>query len=154
MYMFVVNLKNLNDWSLSGWEVINYTATTRNLFLKETVINLNGSVSYIFLNFGWFSFLIFPISYGLRFLNFSDIFFKNDNASLFQKNLNVFLYQNIAMVWFEFDLIKPSAFWHLFLKITNILIIHSLVVKTSFLMIENSMDHGFLWLKNLMGRFL
>ena len=31
-----------------------------------------------------------------------------------------------------------------FLKITNILIIHSLVVKTSFLMIENSMGHGFL----------
>ena len=53
---------------------------------------LNGSVSYIFLNFGWFSFLIFPISYGLRFLNFSDIFFKSANASLFQKNLNVFLY--------------------------------------------------------------
>ena len=65
---------------------------TRNFFLYETVINLNGSVSYIFLNFGWFSFLIFPISYGLRFLNFSDIFFKIANASLFQKNLNFFLY--------------------------------------------------------------
>ena len=38
------------------------------------------------------SFLIFPISYGLRFLNFSDFFFKRANASLFQKNLNVFLY--------------------------------------------------------------
>ena len=31
-----------------------------------------------------------------------------------------------------------------------VLIIHSLVVKTSFLMLKNSMGHGFLWLKNLM----
>ena len=28
IYMVVINLKNWTDWSISGWEVINYTATT------------------------------------------------------------------------------------------------------------------------------
>ena len=51
----------------------------------------------------------FSITYGLRFLNFSDIFFKGANASLFQKNLNVILYQNIAIVWFEFDFNKTIS---------------------------------------------
>ena len=66
--------------------------------------------------FIWFSFLIIPISYGLRFLNLSDMFFKSANASLFQKNLNVFLYQNIPNVWFKFNLIKLRSFWHPFFE--------------------------------------
>ena len=56
---------------------------TRILFLSETVINLNGSVSYIFLNFGWFLFLIFSISYGLRFLKFSKKIWIIKNASFY-----------------------------------------------------------------------
>ena len=41
-----------------------------------------------------------------------------------------------------------------FLKITNILIIHSIVVKTSFLMIENFNGSWFLKIKEFDGSFL
>ena len=106
------------------------------------VINLNGSISYRYL----LQFLMFFVSYFPNFLwspflKFFRYFFQEYKRLFISEKSQCFLYQNITIVWFEFDLIKPSAFWHLFLKITNILIIYSLVVITSFLMIENSMGH-------------
>ena len=50
----------------------------------------------------------------------------------------------LIWIWFDFTISLLASFF--FLNLT----IHSLVVKTSFLMLENSMDHGFLWFKNLM----
>ncbi len=91
------------------------------------MLNLDGSVSYIFLIFGWFLFLIFPICYGLRFLNFQV------QGHLYNKNLNNFTILLIATLLlsdlngFFFEL---AAFSHHF-ENTNVFIsnaIHFLVV--------------------------
>ena len=72
---------------------------------------------------------------------------------LYFRKVSMFFFINIAIVWYEFDLMQPAAFWHLLWKITNILIIHSLVAKTLSLMVENSMGNGFLWCEEFDGLF-
>ena len=86
------------------------------------MLNLDGSVSYIFLIFRWFWFLIFPISYGHRFLNFSNNFFKKQKHIFIQKNLDfftIFTHYNIAIVWFKCIFLNYQPFG-IFLKNTNV----------------------------------
>ena len=78
------------------------------------MLNLDGSVSYIFLIFGWFSFLISPISYGRRFLFFSYIFSKNISSSLWQKILIFLLITALLLFDLNAFFFELSAFWHLF----------------------------------------
>ena len=78
------------------------------------MLNLYGSVSYIFLIFGWFSFLISPISYGRRFLFFSYIFSKSISSSLWQKILIFLLITALLLFDLNAFFFELSAFWHLF----------------------------------------
>ena len=146
------NIVYFFNWEKNPWFFV--LLTTHNLFLQETVINLNGSVSYIFLNFGWFSFLIFPISYGLRFLNFQNIFSKSQNSYVSQINIDIFYDYILDIACFEFVFIQiTSLLGSLWIFFDGYWFL-SCWQERLFLMFENSKGHCFLWLKNLMGRFL
>ncbi len=95
---------------------------TRILFLWETVINFNGSVSYIFMNFGWFLFLIFPICYGLRFLNVSIFYYISSSLSFFSKKSIFFFNKTMLMSDLNLVSLNHQSFGICFWKTQNILI--------------------------------
>ena len=83
------------------------------LSCKKRGVNLNGSLYYVFLIFGWFLFLIFPIFYGLGFLNFSNLFSKKHNTLLIE-SWHFHLFQHCyCLVWMYFNQIINllASFW-------------------------------------------
>ena len=115
-----------------------------------------GIVRFLYFLEFWMVFVsYFPNFLWSPFLKFFRYFFQKCKCLFISEKSQCFsLFKHCYCLIIEFDLIKPSAFWHLFLKITTILIIHSLVVKTSFLMIEKFNGSWFLMIEEFDGSFL